>query len=307
MGIFNNSLFKSVKNAFDKTKTSISEKLNVIFSNRNIEAEDLEEIENILLQSDFGIDFTENLVGQLKKKIKSGEQIDISSLKNTIQDVFISEYNLAFKETVVGITKPHFIVLLGINGSGKTTTIAKLANYYSKQDKRVIIGSCDTFRAAANEQLSIWASRTNVKIIEDFSKDPAAVAYETGKLALEGNFDVVLIDTAGRLHTNKNLLDELRKILNVIEKIGQSCSLDVFLVVDGNSGQNAKTQLVEFSKVVAITGLIITKLDGTAKGGSVLQLCLMNKVPVKFIGIGEHMEDFAVFDPKEYITSIISD
>lgn len=307
MRIFNNSLFKSVKNAFDKTKTSISEKLNVIFSNRNIEAKDLEEIENILLQSDFGIDFTENLVGQLKKKIKSGEQIDISSIKNTIQDVFISEYNLAFKETVVGITKPHFIVLLGINGSGKTTTIAKLANYYSKQDKRVIIGSCDTFRAAANEQLSIWASRTNVKIIEDFSKDPAAVAYETGKLALESNFDVVLIDTAGRLHTNKNLLDELRKILNVIEKIGQSCSLDVFLVVDGNSGQNAKTQLVEFSKVVAITGLIITKLDGTAKGGSVLQLCLMNKVPVKFIGIGEHMEDFAVFDPKEYITSIFSD
>ncbi|KAF0213326.1 MAG: fused signal recognition particle [Ignavibacteria bacterium] len=307
MGIFNNSLFKSVKNAFDKTKTSISEKLNVIFSNRNIEAEDLEEIENILLQSDFGIDFTENLVGQLKKKIKSGEQVDISSLKNTIQDVFISEYNSAFKETVAGITKPHFIVLLGINGSGKTTTIAKLANYYSKQDKRVIIGSCDTFRAAANEQLSIWASRTNVKIIEDFSKDPAAVAYETGKLALESNFDVVLIDTAGRLHTNKNLLDELRKILNVIEKIGQNCSLDILLVVDGNSGQNAKTQLVEFSKVVAITGLIITKLDGTAKGGSVLQLCLMNKVPVKFIGIGEHMEDFAVFDPKEYIISIFSD
>ncbi|KAF0141215.1 MAG: fused signal recognition particle receptor [Stygiobacter sp.] len=289
MGIFNNSLFKSVKNAFDKTKTSI------------------EEIENILLQSDFGIDFTENLVGQLKKKIKSGEQVDISSLKNTIQDVFISEYNSAFKETVAGITKPHFIVLLGINGSGKTTTIAKLANYYSKQDKRVIIGSCDTFRAAANEQLSIWASRTNVKIIEDFSKDPAAVAYETGKLALESNFDVVLIDTAGRLHTNKNLLDELRKILNVIEKIGQNCSLDILLVVDGNSGQNAKTQLVEFSKVVAITGLIITKLDGTAKGGSVLQLCLMNKVPVKFIGIGEHMEDFAVFDPKEYIISIFSD
>lgn len=307
MGIFNNSLFKSVKNAFDKTKTSISQKLNVIFSNRNIEAEDLEEIENILLQSDFGIDFTENLVGQLKKKIKSGEQVDISSLKNTIQDVFISEYNSAFKETVAGITKPHFIVLLGINGSGKTTTIAKLANYYSKQDKRVIIGSCDTFRAAANEQLSIWASRTNVKIIEDFSKDPAAVAYETGKLALESNFDVVLIDTAGRLHTNKNLLDELRKILNVIEKIGQNCSLDILLVVDGNSGQNAKTQLVEFSKVVAITGLIITKLDGTAKGGSVLQLSLMNKVPVKFIGIGEHMEDFAVFDPKEYIISIFSD
>lgn len=305
MGIFNNSLFKSVKNAFDKTKANISEKLNVVFSNSKIETEDLEEIENILLQSDFGIDFTENLVGQLRKKLKSGEQINLSVLKNTIQNVFITEYRSAIPEsTTSSITKPHFIVLLGINGSGKTTTIAKLANYYSNQDKRVIIGSCDTFRAAANEQLSVWASRTNVRIIEDFSKDPAAVAYETGKLALEDNFDIVLIDTAGRLHTNKNLLDELRKILNVLEKIGPNCSLDVFLVVDGNSGQNAKTQLIEFSKAVDITGLIITKLDGTAKGGSVLQLCLMRKVPVRFMGIGEQLEDFVVFDPKEYIASI---
>ena len=304
MGIFNNSLFKSVKNAFEKTKANISEKLHVVFSNNKIEAEDLEEIESILLQSDFGIDFTENLVVQLRKKLKSGEQINLSILKNTIQNVFITEYSSAIQESTTSITKPHFIVLLGINGSGKTTTIAKLANYYSKQDKRVIIGSCDTFRAAANEQLSIWASRTNVRIIEDFSKDPAAVAYETGKLALENDFDIVLIDTAGRLHTNKNLLNELRKILSVVEKIGQNCSLDIFLVVDGNSGQNAKTQLIEFSKVVDITGLIITKLDGTAKGGSVLQLCLMNKVPVRFIGIGEQMEDFVVFDPKEYIASI---
>lgn len=305
MGIFNNSLFQSVKKALDKTKSNISEKLNVIFSNRKIGTEDLEEIENILLQSDFGIDFTENLIGQLRKKLKSGEQVDISTLKTTIQNVFITEYSSAIQESTIAITKPHFIVLLGINGSGKTTTIAKLANYYSKQAKRVIIGSCDTFRAAANEQLSIWASRTNVKIIEDFSKDPAAVAYETGKLALENNFDIVLIDTAGRLHTNKNLLDELRKILTVVEKIGQNCSLDIFLVVDGNSGQNAKAQLIEFSKVVNITGLIITKLDGTAKGGSVLQLCLMNKVPVRFMGIGEQLEDFVIFDPKEYIESVL--
>ncbi len=307
MGIFNNSIFKSVKNAFEKTKANISEKLYTAFSNRKIEVEDLEEIENILLQSDFGIDFTDNLVEQLKKKIKNGEQVDLSSLKTTIQEVFIANYNSAFPETASAQTKPHFIVLLGINGCGKTTTIAKLANFYSNHDKRVIIGSCDTFRAAANEQLSIWASRTNVKIIEDFSKDPAAVAYETSKLALEENYDIVLIDTAGRLHTNKNLLDELRKILSVVEKIGTNCSLDVFLVVDGNSGQNARTQLLEFSKVVDITGLIITKLDGTAKGGSVLQLCLINKIPVRFIGIGEHMGDFAVFNPKEYINSIFGD
>lgn len=304
MGIFNSTVLNSVKNAFTKTKNQITQKLNEVFVKNKIEQEDLEQVENILLQSDFGIEFTENLIELLKKRIKSGEEVSIENLKETIQQVFIKEYNESMKIQDIKQTKPHFIILLGINGSGKTTTIAKLANYYAKMDKSVIIGSCDTFRAAANEQLNVWAKRTNVQIIEDFSKDPAAVAFETCKVALDKEIDIVLIDTAGRLHTNKNLLDELKKILNAVKKVSSERSIEILLVVDGNSGQNAKNQLIEFSKIVAITGLIITKLDGTAKGGSVLQLCLANKVPVKFLGIGEQLNDFVDFDPKKYIESI---
>ncbi len=304
MGIFNSTVLNSVKNAFTKTKNQITQKLNEVFVKNKIEQEDLEQVENILLQSDFGIEFTENLIELLKKRIKSGEEVSIENLKETIQQVFIKEYNESMKIQDIKQTNPHFIILLGINGSGKTTTIAKLANYYAKMDKSVIIGSCDTFRAAANEQLNVWAKRTNVQIIEDFSKDPAAVAYETCKVALDKEIDIALIDTAGRLHTNKNLLDELKKILNAVKKVSSEKSIEILLVVDGNSGQNAKNQLIEFSKIVAITGLIITKLDGTAKGGSVLQLCLANKVPVKFLGIGEQLNDFVDFDPKKYIESI---
>jgi len=306
MGLLNNSLFHSVKNALSKTKNQITEKLSEVFSNKKIDKADLDHIESILLQSDFGSEFSEKIIEILKKKLKGGEEISIDNLKEITKNIFINEYTNCIKETSITVTQPHFVILLGINGSGKTTSVAKLANYYSSFNKSVIVGSCDTFRAAANEQLNIWANRTNVQIVEDFSKDPAAVAYQTAKIALDKRIDIVLIDTAGRLHTNKNLLDELKKIFNSIRKIAEKCTMDVFLVVDGNSGQNAKTQLIEFSKVLEITGLIITKLDGTAKGGSVLQLCLTNNVPVKFLGIGEQLNDLVEFNPTDYIESIFN-
>ncbi len=304
MGIFKTTIFQTVKQAFSKTKDQITEKLSEVFSKKNIEPEDLEQIENIMLQSDFGVEFTDKLIDLLKKKIESGKDITIEELKETTRHIFINEYHSLVNNRKSVDSAPHFIILLGVNGSGKTTTIAKLANFYSNLSKSVIVGSCDTFRAAANEQLNIWAQRTNVKIIEDFSKDPAAVAYETCNVALDKSIDVVLIDTAGRLHTNKNLLDELKKILNAVKKIAKEKQIDIFLVVDGNSGQNAKNQLREFSKAVEVTGLIITKLDGTAKGGSVLQLCLTNSVPIKFLGVGEHVSDLVEFEPDYYIKSI---
>lgn len=304
MGLFKKSIFESVKLAFSKTKSNISEKLNEIFVKKAIDAEDLQEIENILLQSDFGVDFTDKLISTLNKRIKNGETVDIDNLKSTVKNIFIEEYGKSVKTTTTQLSKPHFIVLLGINGAGKTTTIAKIANYYSTIDKSVIIGSCDTFRAAANEQLNIWAKRANVKIVGDFSKDPAAVAFETCKLAVDNNLDVVLIDTAGRLHTNRNLMDELKKILNVIDKFSGNSNIEVLLVVDGNSGQNAKNQLTEFAKAVNISGLIITKLDGTARGGSVLQLSLVKNIPIKFLGVGEGIEDFVEFNAESYINSI---
>ncbi len=304
MGLFKKSIFESVKQAFSKTKSNISEKLNEIFVKKAIDAEDLQEIENILLQSDFGVDFTDKLISTLNKRIKNGETVDIDNLKSTVKSIFIEEYGKSVKTTTSQLSKPHFIVLLGINGAGKTTTIAKIANYYSTMDKSVIIGSCDTFRAAANEQLNIWAQRANVRIVEDFSKDPAAIAFETCKTAVENSMNIVLIDTAGRLHTNKNLLDELKKILNVIDKFSDNSQVEVLLVVDGNSGQNAKNQLTEFAKAVNITGLIITKLDGTARGGSVLQLSLVKNIPIKFLGVGEGIEDFVEFNAESYINSI---
>jgi fused signal recognition particle receptor len=304
MGIFKDTIFNSVKNAFSKTRENVSAKINSIFKKNDIGEEEIEEIENILLQSDFGIDFTSQLVDELRKKIKKGEFLTENSVKSLIRIIF-NEFYSSNISPAVKKTDNRIIILFGINGAGKTTTLAKLANYYQKRGNKVIIGSCDTFRAAANEQLATWAQRAKVRIVEDFSKDPSAVAYEALRVAKEANFNIVLIDTAGRLHTNKNLIDELKKIVNTLTKIKESFCIDAYLVIDGNSGQNAKTQLKEFSKYIAITGLIITKLDGTAKGGSIIDLSTTNRIPIEFIGIGEDVDSLIEFNPTDYINSII--
>lgn len=304
MGIFKTTIFESVKNAFNRTRENVSEKINTIFKKKSIDEEDLEEIENILLQSDFGIEFTSKLIDLLKNSLKKNETIDNSSVKELIKKVFIEYYSQNDKKSDLNSNK-QIILLLGINGSGKTTTLAKLANHYKSLGKSVIIGSCDTFRAAANEQLSVWASRSDIKIIEDFSKDPAAVAFETLKVAKHSKFDTVLIDTAGRLHTNKNLIEELKKIVAILEKNKENFLMEIFLVVDGNSGQNAKIQFREFSRFINITGLIVTKLDGTAKGGSIVDIATENNVSIRFIGVGEQIGDLAEFDPNVYINSVI--
>ena len=304
MGIFKSTIFDSVKSAFNKTRETVSGKINAIFKTKTISEEDIEEIENILLQSDFGVEFTTKLIDSLKSKFKKNESVDNVSVKELIKNVFLDYYSIKQSKLIENSNK-NIIVLLGINGSGKTTTLAKLANYYKSSGKKVIIGSCDTFRAAANEQLSIWATRSNVKIMEDFSKDPAAVAFETLKVAKQSKLDTILIDTAGRLHTNSNLIDELIKIIATLEKNKDDFNLEIVLVVDGNSGQNAKIQFREFSKYINITGLIVTKLDGTAKGGSIVNIAMENNILIKFIGVGEKIEDLAEFDPNVYINSVV--
>lgn len=304
MGIFKSTIFDSVKSAFNKTRETVSGKINAIFKTKTISEEDIEEIENILLQSDFGVEFTTKLIDSLKSKFKKNESVDNVSVKELIKNVFLDYYSIKQSKLIENSNK-NIIVLLGINGSGKTTTLAKLANYYKSSGKKVIIGSCDTFRAAANEQLSIWATRSNVKIMEDFSKDPAAVAFETLKVAKQSDLNTVLIDTAGRLHTNSNLIDELIKIIATLEKNKDDFNLEIVLVVDGNSGQNAKIQFREFSKYINITGLIVTKLDGTAKGGSIVNIAMENNILIKFIGVGEKIEDLAEFDPNVYINSVV--
>lgn len=308
MGLFSKieERVNRLKNSFSKTRESLFEKINSIIGNKKLSEDDIEKIEEILIQSDFGTDFTDKLISNIKKKINTDEKLNQEGLTTLIKEVFLDYFANNHTSNVLEATELLIIQIVGINGSGKTTTIAKLANYFVNQSKKVLIASCDTFRAAANEQLKSWATKVGVEIIEDFSKDSAAVAFEALREATSKKFDVLLIDTAGRLHTNINLMNELKKINKVVlDNVKPNCKNEVVLVVDGNSGQNAKNQLVEFTKFIPITGIIITKLDGTAKGGSVLQLAIDKNIKILFLGLGESIDDLYEFTPEEYIESII--
>ena len=206
---------------------------------------------------------------------------------------------------VVGISKPYVILIVGVNGVGKTTTIGKLANNFRQAGNRVIVGSADTFRAAANEQLEIWAQRAGVEIIpSEIGADPSSVAFKTIKSAIDGNYDIVLIDTAGRLHSKLNLMNELNKINKAINKILPGAPNETYLVLDATLGQNAIVQAEEFSKVTKLTGLVITKLDGTAKGGTIFRICYNHHIPIKYIGVGEQVDDLQSFNPKTFVDAI---
>lgn len=200
---------------------------------------------------------------------------------------------------------PYVILIVGVNGVGKTTTVGKLANNFKKAGNRVIVGAADTFRAAANEQLEIWSQRVGVEIIQHAKgSDPSSVAYETVKKAIDGNYDIVLIDTAGRLHNKVNLMNELNKINKAISKVLPCAPNETYLVLDATLGQNAIVQAEEFSKVIRLTGLVITKLDGTAKGGTIFRICYNHRIPVRYIGVGEKVDDLQSFNPKTFVDAI---
>lgn len=297
------NIFKNlISSALKKTRENISTAIKSVFNSTSINLDDLEEI---LLKSDFGYEFTEQILDEIKKNKSINETNLIELLHNNLID------KLAFthsndKHLIVEKGRLLIIQIIGVNGSGKTTSIGKLANYYKNQGLKVLIASCDTFRAAANEQLSTWASKAEIRIIEDFSKDPAAVAFEAIKIAKEEKFDILFIDTAGRLHTNKNLMLELQKIDAISSKfIDNNSSKESWLIVDGNSGQNAITQFNEFSKYVKITGIVITKLDGTSKGGTVFQIAFKNNTPIRFLGVGEGLENISEFDVDVYVDSLL--
>lgn len=297
------NIFKNlISNAFKKTRENIFTAIKNVFNSTSINLDNLEEI---LLKSDFGYEFTEQILNEIKKSKEINEYNLIELLRNHLKDKLApiqgKEKNLIFEKG-----KLLIIQIIGVNGSGKTTSIGKLANYFKNQGLKVLIASCDTFRAAANEQLSSWASKSEIKIIEDFSKDPAAVAFEAIKIAKDEKFNILFIDTAGRLHTNKNLMLELQKIDAISSKfIDDNSSKESWLIVDGNSGQNAVTQFNEFSKYVKITGIVITKLDGTSKGGTVFQIAVKNKIPIRFLGVGEGIENITEFDIDDYVESLL--
>ena len=298
--------FSKIKKGLEKTKGSIDEKLNNVFSNfRKVEEELLEELEEILIMSDFGMETSVEIIEQLRIKIKrekiENEENVKEALKSIIREILDSQDSKIILEG-----KPAIILVVGVNGVGKTTTIGKLANKLTKQGKKVVLAAADTFRAAAVEQLEIWAKRSNSIIVKkEEGADPASVVFEAIRKAKENNADVLICDTAGRLHNKKYLMDELAKIKKVIEKEFPNVKKETLMVLDAETGQNAISQVKAFKEPTDITGIVLTKLDGTAKGGVVVGIVDENKVPVKFIGIGEQIDDLEEFDSNEFLDAII--
>lgn len=298
--------FDKLKEGLNKTKDSFNDKINDVFSNfRKVDEELLEELEEVLIMSDLGVDTSLYIIDNLRKRIKKENIQEAEDVKNALREEMEHILNEQSPELKL-ITKPSVILVVGVNGVGKTTSIGKIANRLKNDGKKVIVAAADTFRAAAVEQLEIWAQRAEVEIVKkDEGADPASVVYEAIKEAKNQNADVIICDTAGRLHNKKYLMDELAKINRVIDKELEGASKEVLLVLDATTGQNAIQQVKAFKETVDITGIVLTKLDGTAKGGVVIGIVAENKIPVKFIGVGEQMEDMQVFSSKEFIEAII--
>jgi fused signal recognition particle receptor len=309
MKLFSKINIDKLKEGLAKTRNSLLNKLSeTITGKAKFDNETIEELENILIGCDLGIDLTDKIINNARNNILGSSDRSVEKVKELIKEELISildktDYNLVEKKEY----KPFVIIVIGVNGSGKTTTIGKLANMYHSMGNKVIIGSADTFRAAANEQLKIWSERAEVDIIEGTkSGDPASVAYDTIKTAIEKRHDIVLIDTAGRLHNNKNLMSELNKVYKILGKLLPYAPNETFLVLDGTTGQNALQQAYDFSKTIKVSGLIVTKLDGTAKGGMIFRICAENKIPVKYIGVGETIDDLQPFDINLFVQALFN-
>ena len=298
--------FDKLKNGLNKTKKSFDEKINNVFSSfRKVDEDFLEELEEILIMSDIGMDTSIKIINNLREKIKKEKIEDEEDVKKVLREEMqkileVTDINLHLN------TKPSVILVVGVNGVGKTTSIGKIANRLAKDGKKVVVAAADTFRAAAVEQLEIWAKRSGSDIVKrEEGVDPASVVYDAIKITREKNADVLIVDTAGRLHNKKYLMDELNKIQKVINKEMAEADKEVLLVIDGTTGQNAISQVKAFKEEADITGLVLTKLDGTAKGGVVIGIVEENKIPVKFIGVGEQIDDMEIFNAEDFVKAII--
>ena len=298
--------FDKLKQGLGKTKSSIDEKINNVFSVfRKVDEELLEELEEVLVMSDIGMETSVKIIDDLRVKIKKEKIEDEEDVKRALKEIMRDILDVAEPKLNLE-TKPSIILVIGVNGVGKTTSIGKIANNLVKQGKKVIVAAADTFRAAAVEQLDIWAKRSGSQIVKkEEGSDPASVVYDAIQKTYETGADVLIIDTAGRLHNKKYLMDELFKINKVIEKEMPDVSKEVLLVLDAETGQNAINQVKAFKETTNITGIVLTKLDGTAKGGVVIGIVSENQIPVKFIGVGEQIDDMQVFNSTEFLDAII--
>ena len=303
--------FKKLKDGLFKTKENLVDRVNRLVNARGVIDDDfLAELEEILISSDIGFDTSETLINNIRERTQRDKYTDQKELNELIND----EIKKVFADTTSEFStfdfdlkqKPYVIMVVGVNGVGKTTSIGKLAYNFKKAGKSVLIGSADTFRAAANDQLEIWAKRAGVDIIQSKStSDPASVAFETVKSAVAKNIDVVIIDTAGRLHNKSHLMEELKKIKRVMQKVNPDAPQETFIVIDSTTGQNGLNQAKEFSKALdGLTGIILTKLDGTAQGGIVLKINKEMNLPVRFIGVGEQIDDLQVFDSMSFVEAM---
>ncbi|MBO7724009.1 MAG: signal recognition particle-docking protein FtsY [Paludibacteraceae bacterium] len=301
----------SLEKGLQKTKESFFSKLTrAIAGKSTIDDEVLDNLEELLITSDVGVETTLKIIERIQNRVAKEKYLGTAELNAILKDEIVAllqENSIENTDLISSInnTKPYVIMVVGVNGVGKTTTIAKLANQFKQEGKKVFLGAADTFRAAAIEQLCTWAERIDVPIVkQQMGADPASVAFDTLKSAVANDADVVIIDTAGRLHNKVNLMNELTKIKNVMKKIVPNAPQEVLLVLDGSTGQNAFQQAVQFTKATEVTGLVITKLDGTAKGGVVIGISEQFKIPVRYIGVGEGMNDLKIFDRKEFIDSL---
>lgn len=297
--------FDKLKNSLTKTRESISEQVNNVFKVFvKVDEEFFEELEDALILSDMGVETTEYIIDKLRditkrKRLTDAEDVK-EELKNIIADILTQNNNKMSLETT-----PAVILVIGVNGVGKTTSIGKLASFYKSQGKKVLLAAADTFRAAAIDQLDIWATRCGCDIIKQKeNSDPAAVVFDACNAAKARGVDILICDTAGRLHNKKNLMAELNKISRVIERELPNASKEILLVLDASTGQNALSQAKLFSETAEISGIILTKLDGTAKGGIVVPISKEQNIPVKFVGVGEKIDDLQEFDPYDFARAL---
>lgn len=309
--IFSGKQKESLDSGLEKSRSNVFQKLSKVFTGRRrVDEELMDDLEEALITADVGVDTTVKILDRLRKRVRFEAYAEVQELYTMLREeiggLFAEDAQGAATVNEPPLCQPRVIMVVGVNGVGKTTSIGKLAWRYNQAGKRVLLGAADTFRAAAIDQLKIWSERVGVDIIaQHMGADPAAVAFDTLEAAVARNSEVVIIDTAGRLHNKRGLMEELTKIRRVMDRIVPGAPHEVLLVLDGSTGQNAVEQAKQFTSTTDVTGLVLTKLDGTAKGGVVLAISDQLSIPVRFIGIGEKMEDLQDFEVIEFIDSLL--